>query len=403
MSLLHPAVFLLLSAALILLSIGRIGRWRGSVLLLVSLVFILLQYEFDARSLAALAAMVALHYLAVRLMLCTPSPARRACWFWLWFAPSLGAFALVKHYQWLTGDRLARMVSPELVTIGLSFLLFRQIHLAISAMHGSVTALPLLEYLAYNLAFWTFLAGPIQRFDDFREQFARLERSATVSAGATIGALNRALIGMLKMFILGRLLERASGLEPFLSHPDYWSLAKLLAAYPLYLYVNFSGYCDLMIGLARAAGFALPENFANPLLARNTVDFWNRFHITLSEFFRDYVYSPLQLAFERRGFSMAAIPVAALSSFALRGAWHGNRIGFVTFGLLHALGVIAAFAWQSALKARLGREGFRRDMNHFGIRIAATVCFQLFLLVSYLPYQFDGDQLVRIFAAVRTL
>ena len=403
MSLLHPAMFLLLSAALILLSLERVGRWRGQVLLSLSLAFLALEYEFDMASLGALAAMVGVHYLTVRCMLRTASPSARGWLFWLWFAPCLGVFAVLKHYQWLTGDRVARIVSPELVTVGLSFLLFRQIHIAVSAMHGSVSALPFVEYLTYNLAFWTFLAGPIQRFDDFREQFGRLAGSASVTSRTVIGSLNRALLGMLKMFVLGRLLQRASGLEPFLADPGYGSLARLLAAYPLYLYVNFSGYCDVMIGLARAVGFKLPENFSSPLLARNPVDYWNRFHITLSEFFRDYVYYPLQLAFERRGFRAAALPAAALSSFALMGAWHGNRAGFVVFGLVHGMGVAAAFGWRSILRARLGKDGLRRYMDSLGIRIAATACFQLFWVLSFLPYQFDGEQLGRIFATVRTL
>lgn len=395
-------MFLLLSAALILLSLARVGRWRGDCLLFFSLAFIALEYELDAASLMVLAGMVGIHYLVVRGMIRVSSPLRRAWLFWAWFVPCLGAFALLKHYHWLTGDRLARIVSPELVTIGLSFLLFRQVHLAISAMHGSVTALPLLEYLVYNLSFWTFLAGPIQRFDDFREQFGRLSGSAPLTSRTVMGSLNRVLLGMLKMFVVGRLLERASGLEPFLGHPGYWSLAKLLAAYPLYLYVNFSGYCDVMIGLARAVGFTLPENFANPFLARNTIDFWNRFHITLSEFFRDFVYYPLQLAFARRGFSKIAVPVAVLSSFVLMGTWHGNRLGFVTFGLLHGLGVIAAFGWQSILKATLGRDGFRWYRSNVGIRVGATLCFQLFLLISFLPYQFDGEQMRRIVSTLGT-
>jgi D-alanyl-lipoteichoic acid acyltransferase DltB (MBOAT superfamily) len=209
---------------------------------------------------------------------------------------------------------------------------------------------------------------------------------------------------LIKMFVVGRFIEKYTGSEVFLASPSFRNLAILLLAFPLYIYINFSGYCDIMIGFARAVGFELPENFRHPYLARNSIDFWRRWHITLSEFFRDYLYFPLYTAMARKGiWPWMATGAAVLFSFAAMGAWHGSRLGFVIFGLLHGIGVIAALAYEALLRAALAKDKLEWYRNNPVINVLSVVCFQAFVVLSFLPFQFNGDQLRSILRAVRTL
>ena len=283
--------------------------------------------------------------------------------------------------------------------------MFRQIHLSIEVRDGLIESVPFLDHLNYSLSFWTFLAGPIQRFESFCEQFARMSRpEQCIQTRTLLLALNRVMAGMIKMFVVGGVLEKYSGADAFLANPNAANLAMLLLAFPLYLYINFSGYCDIMIGLAGAVGFDLPENFRHPYLARNSIDFWNRWHITLSEFFRDYFYFPLYLVMARRRvWPWLATGVTTLCSFAVMGAWHGSAPGFVIFGLVHGAGVIAALAYESLLQATLAKEQLTRYRTNPLITALSVICFQAFVVLSFLPFQFSHQQLRSIVHAVRTL
>lgn len=392
MTLQHPLIFVLLSAALVLLSARSLDRCRAQCYLLLSLLFIGLFYGFALPSLALLAAVLVVHYATLCAMAQLSERGRRIL-FWAWLIPVVAGFAVVKHYSWLTRLFLSRDIVPAgLYTIGFSFLLFRQIHLAIEVRDGLADSVPWLEYLNYNLAFWTFLAGPVQRFQSFRTQFANMAQRRPDNRTLLL-ALNRMVMGMLKMFVVGRRLDAYCGCELFLSKPSLLHLARLLLAFPLYIYINFSGYCDIMIGLARAVGFELPENFRKPYLARNSIDFWSRWHITLSEFFRDYFYFPLTLSLGRRTWPWLGTAVATLCSFAVMGAWHGNRAGFVVFGLLHGAGVLAVLLYQAFLKSVLGKEKLQWYRANVPMHAVSVALFQSFVVLSFLPFQFSMEQI----------
>ena len=405
-SLQHPLMFLLLSAALVLLYMEWFRAFRPQIFLVISLAFIGLQFQFGARSLAVLALAVGVHYSMILGLMRFRGDVERNILFFSWLAATLFAFAVVKHYDWVPGAAFGgRFVSSQLSTIGFSFLLFRQIDLAVAVKDHLVDSVPPLTYLNYNLAFWTFLAGPIQRFENFAYEFDRFSRhTEPAEIRSLLMALNRVMLGFIKMFIVAFLLEKYIGDASFLAVSTFRNLAGLLLSYPLYLYINFSGYCDIVIGLAAAVGFELPENFRHPYLASNGLEFWTRWHITLSEFFRDYVYFPLYLAMARKGVRASlASGLAVLTSFTLMGAWHGNRLGFVIFGILHGTGVAAALAWDGILKRRLSKARLKSYRTNPAIRLIAVVAFQAFVLVSFLPFRFTGAELRAIAGATRTM
>ena len=387
MTLQDPAAFAFLCAALVLLSVSRGTRWASSAFLLLNLAFLALVYGSAWKGLGILLAAECLHFGVLRLMMRTSSESARAGLFLAWLLATLAGFFVVKEYWWITDLVISRSALPRAVeTVGYSFLLFRQIHLGVEARDGVRRSLSFIDYLNYTLAFWTFVAGPIQRVEAFLEQFSG-ERRSLPDRDVLLG-LNRVMLGFIKMFVIGQWLGRRLG-APVPSPAGGLHAALPLVLFPLHMYVNFSGYCDIMIGFARAVGFTLPENFRHPYLARNSLDFWSHWHITLSEFFRDYVYFPLYTSMSRRLPALSSAIAATLVSFALMGAWHGNSARFAVFGLVHACGVVTTLVYQRLLKRMLTKAQLRRYAGHRAIHVVAVLAFQSFVVLSFVPFQYE--------------
>ena len=159
--------------------------------------------------------------------------------------------------------------------------------------------------------------------------------------------------------------------------------AVVIASYPFFLYCNFSGYIDIVIGIAWLIGISLPENFDRPFSADSFIDFWNRWHITLSTWLKTYVYNPLLLGLMRRYPSESLAPVwgviAFFVTFFLVGAWHGQTSTFLFFGVLQGLGVSLNKLYQIVLVARVGRKRVKQlASNVFYIAICRGLTFTWF-------------------------
>ena len=160
---------------------------------------------------------------------------------------------------------------------------------------------------------------------------------------------------------------------------------QLAVTYPLFLYANFSGYIDIIMGIARLMRIRLPENFDRPFSATSFLEFWNRWHITLSSWLKAYVYNPLLLVLMRR------IPSPSLQvyigvfcyfvTFFLIGIWHGRTSEFAVYGVLLGGGAAANKLWQSSLTEKLGRKGYKAlAANLFYIAFARGLTFSWFSL-----------------------
>jgi D-alanyl-lipoteichoic acid acyltransferase DltB (MBOAT superfamily) len=158
--------------------------------------------------------------------------------------------------------------------------------------------------------------------------------------------------------------------------------------FPIYLYLNFSGYCDIVIAGATFTGMKLPENFDKPYLSRNVLDFWTRFHRTLGLWIRDYLFSPLYKFIAER-WPQRAEPLAFACyfvAFFLAGVWHGPTANFVVFGLLQAVGASAGKLWERHLTKHGGRKRLREYMQSTRnrvIAIIATVHFECFCILFF--------------------
>jgi len=186
--------------------------------------------------------------------------------------------------------------------------------------------------------------------------------------------LERIVRGFFKVNVLGALLaavqqDTLAGLS-MQGPPQAKLLAafKLAAVYPFFLYANFSGYIDIVIGLARLMRVRLPENFDRPFSASSALEFWNRWHITLSNWLKTYVYNPLMVVLMRRVSSIALQPFLGVLcffvTFFLIGVWHGRTSEFVFFGLLTGAGVSINKLWQLELTRMIGRKGYRGLADH---------------------------------------
>jgi alginate O-acetyltransferase complex protein AlgI len=230
----------------------------------------------------------------------------------------------------LTG--FASAVPRIYVPIGISFFSFKALSYVIDVYRKDVRAQKnIIDYGLYHSFFPQVLAGPIARYRDMASQM--IGRRMTLE-GFRAG-MERFIIGLGKKVLianqLGPLVDQVFSLPlTRLSCPAAW---LGIICYTLQIYFDFSGYTDMAIGLGRMFGFDTPENFNYPYIARSVREFWRRWHITLSEWFRDYLYIPLG---GNRGSSYRTY-CNLLVVFLLCGMWHGASWTFIVWGLWHGL------------------------------------------------------------------
>lgn len=279
----------------------------------------------------------------------------------------IGGFLVAKKYVFIAPFVPRSVLAHSIELIGLSYMLFKLLHVLVDVAERQPLALDLYTYASYQLAFFTLIAGPIQRYEEFHAFWWSMG-DEPLTADASLEAWDRVFTGMLKMGVVGTAAYAVytSASEGFLTAGSTGALvlrfAALFYAYPVYLYFNFSGYTDVVLGSARLMGFRLPENFDRPYLARNLVDFWNRWHMSLSSWIRGYVFLPSYkwavgrwgAAAQTRGY------VLMFLSLLLAGVWHGSTWNFVVFGAVHGAGAATSQAYGDLLKRRLSRERLAR-------------------------------------------
>ena len=185
---------------------------------------------------------------------------------------------------------------PPVILVGYSFLMFKLIHMLVDAAQGRLEELRPLTYFNYICGFYTWVCGPIQRYQDFARQATT--DAPLPSTEHVLEGLDRIVNGCLKAFVLAPWVTEAASVRPLLQYdnvvsPYFWAyLALWFYGFYLFLFLDFSGYTDIVIGTASLLGMRLPENFHYPWMARNLIDFWQRWHMTLSHWLRDYLFHP---------------------------------------------------------------------------------------------------------------
>jgi len=347
--------------------------WRQTVLLLANLAFLSF-FSSHPTVWTPLASFLVFGFVSLRLM---QSGSGRAVTVPVLIA-GIAAFVWLKKYTFVPPSLLLPF---PYITLGLSYVFFRVLHLIIDAANEVLEEpVSLVSYVNYTLNFTTFISGPIQRYQDFtRYQLAPLPLELTIPQAGK--ALERIIIGFFKVNVMSLLLSMVQTRELNILHSaasfdqQLWQGTVIIATYPLFLYCNFSGYIDMVIGIARFLRIELPENFNRPFSADNFMTFWSRWHITLSEWLKNYVYNPLLMSAMRRFPSRALEPFlsafAIFVTFFLVGVWHGQTTEFLFFGLLQGSGVAAVQLYQLAMVRNLGK---RRYKQLSGVNIYSAVC-----------------------------
>ncbi|HEY9637576.1 MAG TPA: MBOAT family protein [Coleofasciculaceae cyanobacterium] len=263
----------------------------------------------------------------------------------------------------------ANWISNHLIApLGISFFTFECIAYLIDVYRGAPATPQLLQFSAYKLFFPKLISGPITRYHQFAGglktlQFPSANRLSEglwlIACGAVKKALLAEPLGIFVDLCLGNLPRAGGG--------DLW---LAIVAYGLQLYLDFSGYVDIARGSAILLGLNLPENFNFPYFSTNIADFWRRWHITLGDWIRNYLYFPL--GGSRKGLGRTCINL--LIVMLITGLWHGAAWGFVLWGGLHGFALVAHRLTQ-AISDRL--DGVKRWWESW-----LGVCFAWFLTQS---------------------
>jgi D-alanyl-lipoteichoic acid acyltransferase DltB (MBOAT superfamily) len=254
-------------------------------------------------------------------------------------------------------DALSRLRGKEaggsisLAWLGFSYVAFRLLHTVLDRRAGRLPSVPLADFVNYVIFFPAFTAGPIDRLERF---IGDLNNPVPLDRAGWLDAGTRFFVGLFKKFVIADALAWIALNDKFAQqiNSSAW-MWLLLYSFSLRIYFDFSGYTDIAIGLGRLLGVRLPENFAFPYLKPNLTQFWNSWHMSLTQWFRNYFFNPLTRAMRSSKPSLSPylmFLVAQVSTMVLIGLWHGVTVGFVLWGLWHGTGLFVQNRWSSYMK-----------------------------------------------------
>ncbi|PIE45159.1 MAG: alginate O-acetyltransferase [Gammaproteobacteria bacterium] len=272
----------------------------------------------------------------------------RQYWLWIGVLMALLGLCTFKYYDffrpylqvWL-GDNIVDVFLP----LGISYYTFQSIAYLVALYRQDDIALKGHQLLLHLSFFPTITAGPIFRAADSKSivgkhqgAAAQIRQTTPRSVIFPALAVTLILLGIIKKWWLAGSLGDG-WVDPVFDNPmqyDFWQVLLAIYGYTVQLFLDFSGYSDLVIGIAMLLGFQLPPNFFMPLKAFNIRDFWNRWHISLSTWIRDYIYIPLG----GNRCSYVRIQINLLIAMVLSGIWHGYGWNFFLWGLLHGIALV---------------------------------------------------------------
>jgi D-alanyl-lipoteichoic acid acyltransferase DltB (MBOAT superfamily) len=345
--------------------------WRQNVMLAASVIFVG-SLSRNPLAFLPLIGFLAIGYVALRFSAGT-----------LDRAPALSIAVIVLLFVWLKRYSIVPNVvwlPYAYLTVGLSYILFRLLHLVIESRDDAAIAqIGTGDYLRYLIGWNTFVAGPIMFYGEYVEQQRAMANGVTLE---DVGeGIQRIVIGLFKASVLAMLLStfRADALTTFRGfgsvREQTMAGVAVFALYPLFLYCNFSGYIDIVIGLSRLMGQRLPENFDHPFGAGSVIEFWNRWHITLSRWLKTYVFNPMLIWLLRRFPARRLEPwwatLAFFVTFSLVGVWHGQTTAFLLFGFLTGLGISVNKAYQVLMARAAGKQRYARMTKNVYYRTIA--------------------------------
>jgi alginate O-acetyltransferase complex protein AlgI len=293
-----------------------------------------------------------------------------------------------------------------ILPVGISFFTFKSMSYTLDVYRRSIQpchSLP--DYLLFVSFFPQLLAGPIARAADLLPQFARPAQATLVDIESGLAQFG---LGALKKLVVAD--QVAGNVGAIFANPsqfDALTLVQGALGYAVQIYCDFSGYSDMAIGAARVMGYSTAENFRMPYSATDITEFWRRWHISLSSWFRDYLFLPLAYALSRRmpkerygpvRVDVIIYVVAILATFLVCGLWHGASWNFVIWGALHGIALAAHRLWK--LRAPL-RRIVRNPAFHVGWTLLSRLVTMAVVLAGWILFRAESlgaacDYLTRI-------
>lgn len=252
----------------------------------------------------------------------------------------------------LTNRSAESASASDLRWLGFSYIAFRLIHVLRDKQTGRLPELTLPEFSTYIVFFPSLSAGPIDRAERFAQD---LRKDFALTQEETLLGGQRLAVGLFKKFVIADTLALIALNDALATEvrTTGW-MWIVLYAYTFQIYFDFSGYTDIAIGIARLVGIKLPENFSAPYIKSNLTQFWNSWHMTLTQWFRAYFFNP----FNRwiRGYKnippWVMILVGQLATMLLIGLWHGVTFNFILWGAWHGIGLFLQNRWSEFVRVR---------------------------------------------------
>ena len=326
-------------------------RWRWPLLLGASYLF---YASWNPKYITVLLMMTAIGYLGGRLLERETRPKTRRIILTFSLLASLGIlfsfkyFDITNHALHAVFDRLGIGFGIYFVLpLGISYFTFQTMSYILDVYRGGVKAEKHAGIYALFIAFFPHVtAGPIPRANQLLPQF---RETHVPDYELVVSGLQRMAWGFFKKLVIADRL--AVAVNTVYNDPSaYTGLPLILATYAFafQIYCDFSGYADIAIGAARVMGFKLQENFQQPYYAHSIPDFWRRWHITLYNWLRDYIFYPLNRALKRSRFASVGILALALPpilTMLASGLWHGTTWTFIVWGGLHGVFMAGSVLW----------------------------------------------------------
>ncbi len=347
-------------------------RWRASLAIVLSLAGI---GWFDPKLLVAMGLVIAASQLAMRLIGISEGRART-----LWTVLALAGIGAIFVWHKTGGGGGVLPSQTGLVWVGFSYLALKLSAAIVDTHRRAHPAVPARDLVAWSVFLPTFSSGPVEPLDHFRRQ------AIQPTLSRSLAGLERVLFGLVKTLLLARVLGEWS--QPILSQAGAHSPVELLIAayaFTLRFYLDFAGYSDIAIGAAAIWGVEIQENFDRPLIQRNLVQLWQRWHMTLTGWLRRYLFVPISrrlLRWERSTRNAPAV-VAQLTTMLVCGLWHGITPGFALWGLIQGLGLVFVGVYARQLGRRIPHRWlvwWRSSPAAHGLSVALT--FNFFALAN---------------------
>lgn len=365
----------------------NLGRRRQNLFLLAASYFF--YANWDWRFLSLIIISTGVDYVSGARIFQASTRARKTAWLWLSLVVNLGILGFFKYFGFFADSLVElgravgwRVSSPTLhiiLPVGISFYTFQTMSYSLDIYRGQLKPTKsFVDFAAFVAFFPQLVAGPIVRAKEFIFQ---LEKDRRFSGRDFEAGLIRILFGFFKKAFIADTLG-VYLVDPVFAHPALYSSATLwlaIVGYAVQVYADFSGYSNMAIGSARILGFRIPENFLFPFLSTNFSEFWRRWHMTMSRFFRDYIY--IALGGNRRGTPRTLRNIAVTTLLA--GLWHGAAWTYVLWGGLQGAYIAVYHLWRIA-KERLG---WAAEKPGFARLLPAWLLTQLCFCVSLIPFR----------------